>query len=372
MDTPYVQIDEAIMMANIRKMAEQAHARGVRLRPHAKTHKSPELALRQLAAGAAGITVAKVAEAELMAAAGIDDLFIAYPLVVRSKLERVARLLRTGTRVILSVDSIMGARLMSQIAIESGCEFEVRMEVDTGLRRTGVSPDSATEQLATEIAALGGLRLSGIYTYRGAMAAGLPTHDLRTAGHEEGELMVGLAERLRSAGLPIAEVSVGSTPTGLYAAEVPGVTEIRPGTYIYHDRMQLTLGVCGIADIAAAVVVTVVSVREDGLAVVDGGSKTFATDVQPGGWLGMDGFGYVVEYPGAVLERMNEEHGVLRFPDRLGEGGVIVTRPPVNPGDRLRIIPNHICSTVNLHNSVWLKKADGLEELAVVARGALT
>jgi D-serine deaminase-like pyridoxal phosphate-dependent protein len=344
-------------------MAESARRLGVKLRPHAKTHKLPEAARLQLGMGATGLTVAKTAEAEVMADAGISDLFIAYTLVSDSKIGRILSLAsRPGMRLIAAVDSLEGARWMAAAALGRGMLLEVRLKVDTGMRRTGVAYDDAVA-LAKEIAALEGLALTGIYTYRGAMLGGRPTRDLRAAGLEEGRLMASLAEDMRTQGITIADVSVGSTPTALYAAEVEGVTEIRPGTYIYQDAMQAALGVCPIEACAGAVRVTVVSRPAADRVIVDGGSKTFATDVQPGQEPHrLTGFGHVLEAPDALFERMSEEHGVLR----------VSAHHPFAVGDVLHIIPNHICSTVNLHDSIyWVAEEGTVSKLQVAARGKL-
>jgi len=361
-ETPCLVINSALVDANIAAMAVIAKRCGVQLRPHAKTHKLPEMASRQIAAGATGITVAKISEAEVMAAGGITDIFVAYPLVSASKIERAVRLNLSGVRLIVGVDSLEGARRISEIAVREGATLELRLEIDTGLNRTGVTEDRAVE-LAKQIDALEGILLSGIFTYRGAMLSGKATMDLRAAGLEEGRLMVQVATKLRSAGLAIREVSVGSTPTAPYAAEVEGVTEVRPGTYIYQDQMQVGLGVCAIEECAGAVWVTVVSRPSDNLIIVDGGSKTFATDVQPDKPpIHLQGFGHVIGAPDAVLERMNEEHGMIR----------VTAKHPYQVGDVIRIVPNHICSTVNLHNSVYIADASGeLRKVPVAARGML-
>jgi D-serine deaminase-like pyridoxal phosphate-dependent protein len=219
-------------------------------------------------------------------------------------------------------------------------------------------------ELAAGISSLENLRLSGIYTYRGAVLEdGVPTLDLERAGLEEGELMVSVAERMRNVGIEVEDVSLGSTPTAAYAAEVEGVTEIRPGTYVFYDRMQAKLGACSLEECAASVVATVVSRPHEDLAIIDGGSKTFATDVPPGTRpLNLEGFGHVVGYPGAVLERLTEEHGMLRV-DRDDD---------LEVGDTVRIIPNHVCSTVNLHNEVFFTdETGGVERVKVAARGKL-
>ena len=362
MDTPHLLIDVLRMRRNIEKMSGLARELGVRLRPHVKTHKIPAIAKEQLEAGAVGITVAKVSEAEVMAGDGIHDIFIAYPLVTDPKIER-ALLLSERVNLTVGVDSLEGARRLSELAASSGQILDVRLEVDMGLKRTGVIRSQAVE-LASKIATLENLNLTGIYTYRGAVLEdGSPTRDLKKAGLEEGELMVSLADRIRESGIEIEDVSLGSTPTAAFAGGVEGVTEIRPGTYIFYDRMQARLGACSLDECAATVVVTVVSRPSKDLAIVDGGSKTFATDVPPDREpLNLRGFGHVVGYLDAVLERLTEEHGMLR----------VTAGDALKVGDTLQIIPNHVCSTVNLHDEVdFVDEFGATERVAVAARGKL-
>ncbi|SDO98851.1 D-serine deaminase, pyridoxal phosphate-dependent [Paenibacillus sp. yr247] len=363
LETPCIIIDTERMDRNIQVMADMVNKHHVKLRPHAKTHKLPSIALQQMEAGAVGITVAKVSEAEVMAANGVSNIFIAYPLVTVSKIERAIRL-SEQIELIVGVDSLAGAQLLEQTASRLGHSLQVRLEIDTGLRRTGVLYEQASA-LAFEIARMPHLRLTGIYTFRGSLLAGKPTLDVAAAGQEEGKLMVQLAERLRAQGIAITDVSVGSTPTAAYAAAVEGVTEVRPGTYVFHDRMQARLGVCDLDDCAASVLVTVVSRPSADLAIIDGGSKTFATDVQPGtDPLQLRGFGHIVNLEDALLIRMTEEHGMVEL-------GPLAQAANLQIGDKLRIIPNHICSTVNLHNQVILQRSDKLERLPVLARGML-
>lgn len=361
LETPYIEIDRETMLRNIRRMAEEARRSGVDLRPHIKTHKIPEFAKEQIKAGAKGITVAKVSEAEVMASQGIDDIFIAYPIVVPSKIDRVIALARHH-RIAVGVESAEGAHLLSRKAEEANCRLDVRLELDTGLHRTGIPLHEATE-MGRFIASLPGLELNGIFTFRGAILQGEATLDLAGAGREEGELMVRAAEGMRAAGVSVRHVSVGSSPTAVHAAGVKGVTEIRPGTYVLGDRMLTRMGACRPEDAAAVVKVTVVSVPSPVRAVIDGGSKTFATDVQPGKPpLFLEGFGEIVGCPDAVLERMNEEHGMIACARPHGW----------HVGDTLDIIPNHICSTVNLHNSVWLRDQGDVREVPVACRGMLS
>ena len=359
-ETPHLLIDCAKMAKNVEKMTEVAKRNGVALRPHVKTHKIPAIARAQVEAGATGITVAKVSEAEVMADAGLGDIFIAYPLVTDPKIRRAIGLTRKLNKLTVGVDSSEGARRLSAVALSEGQVLDVRLEVDTGLRRTGIPYHGAVE-LAREIEALEGLNLTGIYTYRGAVLNGSPTLDLERAGVEEGQLMVSLAGRIREEGIELESVSLGSTPTAEFAAGVEGVTEIRPGTYVFYDRMQAQLGACSLDECAATVVATVVSRPSEDLAVIDGGSKTFATDVSPGTKpLGLEGFGHVLEYPDARLERLTEEHGML----------AVTADHDLEVGDTLHVIPNHICSTVNLHDAVYMVDGNGaVEELRVSARG---
>jgi D-serine deaminase-like pyridoxal phosphate-dependent protein len=354
--TPYLLIDGQKMERNIQKMAHVARENGVALRPHVKTHKIPSIARQQLEAGASGITVAKPSEAEVMADGGIEDIFIAYPLVTEAKIRRATRL-SERVRLIVGVDSLEGASRLSAVAEDH--TLEVRLEVDTGLRRTGVPLDEAVG-LAVEIEAMGNLDLTGIYTYRGAVLGGSKTLELEEAGLEEGQLMVSLAGMLRERGIRVDDVSVGSTPTAEYVGKVDGVTEIRPGTYVFYDRMQARLGACSLDECAAVVVCTVVSRPTRDLVIIDGGSKTFATDVGPGAEpLNLEGYGHVVGYPGAVLERLTEEHGMLSVDEDCD----------LEVGDTLQVIPNHICSTVNLHDEVYLVGEDRVEATRVAARG---
>jgi D-serine deaminase-like pyridoxal phosphate-dependent protein len=361
LDTPVLVIDAQKLEQNILRMADVAEGHGVVLRPHVKTHKIPSIARRQIQTGAAGITVAKISEAEVMADGGLDDIFVAYPLVTETKIRRAIGLAKRGVRLILGVDSARGARKLSSLAGDEGITLKVRLEVDSGLGRTGV-PRAEAAGLAQKISTLENLDLTGVYTYRGAVLEdGSPTTNLDEAGRLEGELMVSVAQKIRDARVPIENVSLGSTPTAEHAAGVEGVTEIRPGTYVFYDRMQAALGACSLSECALRVIATVASRPGPDLAIIDGGSKTFATDVQPkAAPLNLAGFGHVVGHPGAVLGRVTEEHGMLS----VDEGS------DLRVGDTVEIIPNHVCSTVNLHDEVYVLAADGsAEKVRVAARG---
>jgi D-serine deaminase-like pyridoxal phosphate-dependent protein len=258
------------------------------------------------------------------------------------------------------VDSLAGAQALSSGAAAEGLCFEVRMEVDTGLGRTGVAMEQA-EALAHAVARLPALRLTGIFTFRGLVLDGKPARDNEAAGRQEGLLLADLADRLRRGGLAITDVSGGSTPTGRYTAGVAGVTEIRPGTYIFNDIMQVMENSCPVERCAATVLATVVSTPEAGLAVIDGGSKTFATDFAVNAPpFFFPGYAVVAGKPGLSLTKVNEEHGILT--SACGETGLSV-------GQRVRLIPVHVCTTVNLHDHVWLLEGGTLRKARVDARG---
>lgn len=346
---------------NLGMMASHAKSCNCALRPHIKTHKIPELARLQMDYGACGITCAKVTEAEVMADGGINDIFIAYPLIGEFRIHRAINLAKR-IRLILAVDSMDTAVLLSAAARAAGITLEVRLEVDTGLKRTGIPYDKAVET-AKQISQLPGLNLSGIYTFRGLLYDGNPTTDNLSAGKQEGELLAALASQMRSVGINIIDVSGGSTPTGKYVSQVDGVTEIRPGTYIFQDYMQFLENACVIEDCAAFVLATVVSTPSDNYAVIDGGSKTFATDFSvntPPFFY--KGYGCVYNNEDLILSRVNEEHGIIT--SSLGPTGLKV-------GQQLQIIPTHVCSTLNLHNHIWLLDENKLRKVRVEARGML-
>jgi len=361
METPALLIDMRKVKTNLRKMAELTYTSGCALRPHVKTHKIPELARLAMEYGACGITCAKVSEAEVMAAGGISDIFLAYPLVGEFRIRRAAELARK-IRLIVAADSLEGAAALSGTAIREGVVFEVRLEVETGLHRTGVHIDKAVG-LGLSISRLPGLNLTGIFTYRGLVLDGKPTFDNKAAGKQEGMMLAEVAGRMRHEGLDIRDVSGGSSPTCRYVAETPGVTEVRPGTYIFNDCMQAAENACLMEDCAATVLATVVSVSDEGYAVIDAGSKAFATDFQlntPPFFF--QGYADAPEHPGLILSRVNEEHGILS--SSTGRTGLRV-------GQRVSLVPTHICTTLNLYNQVWLVENGMFRNTPVAARGMI-
>ena len=341
LDTPVLVADLDAVERNIAGMQAYCDAHGFDLRPHIKTHKLPELARRQVAAGARGITCQKLGEAEVMADAGLDDILISFPLVGAPKAERLAAL---AERITVSVvgDSAAVANGLAPVLARAGREVDFLVECDTGNARTGVqSPDEAAE-LAATVARLDGLRFAGLMTY--------PTLP------ESGPWLRAAREAIERRGLAVERVSGGGTPTARLTHEVGEVTEVRPGTYIYGDRACMANGSVPLADCALRVLATVVSTPTATRAILDAGSKTLTSDLAAGA----TGYGYLVEHPEAEVYKLNEEHGHVEV------RGCEV-------GERVTIVPNHACGTVNLHDEVVFHRAGEVVDIVrVAARGKLT
>jgi len=354
--TPSVLVDLDVLERNVARMQERARAAGVRLRPHAKTHKSPEVGRMQLAAGAAGLTLAKTSEAEVFADLGFDDLFLGYPIVGADKARRLLAL-SDRIRLAVGVDSVEGAQSLAGVFHAAGRRLRVLLKIDSGFHRVGVAPEGAVA-LARRVAELPGLDLAGVFTHAGQGYGGRTPDEVARIGAEEGRIVAETAEALRAAGLPAGEVSLGSTPTAASAMTGRGVTECRPGTYVYNDRSQVALGSCGPDDCAMTVLATVVSAPAPDRAVVDAGSKTLSTDpMRPA----PDGHGIVVGRQTRVA-RVSEEHGVLS----------VAPGEAFRVGERVRILPNHACAVSNLHDRLVAVRAGRVEgRITVAARGCV-
>jgi D-serine deaminase-like pyridoxal phosphate-dependent protein len=357
LDTPAVVIDLDRLEANVGRMAQSARRSGVRLRPHAKTHKILEIGRMQIAAGASGLTLAKTGEAEVFADAGFGDLFLAYPITGAAKARRLLEI-SDRVRIAVGVDSLEAASTIAQVFRSGERSLDVMLEIDTGLARTGILPELAP-QTATRIAGVPGLRLRGLFTHAGHAYGAKTPDEVEATGRKEGEAMVAAAHAVRAVGVPIEEVSVGSTPSAWSAMRIPGVTECRPGTYVFNDASQVCLGVCSLDDCALTVLATVVSVPAPDRAVIDAGSKTLSSDpLRPRA----GGHGFVVGRSSRV-ERLSEEHGVIR----VEPGETFQT------GERLRIIPNHACVVTNLQDRVFAVRHGRVEAgWPVAARGRVT
>lgn len=360
LDTPALIIDMDVLERNIARMAGRTAAAGLRLRPHAKTHKCPEIARRQLAAGAAGITVAKLGEAEVMAQAGIDDLLVAFPLVGRQKMQRLKSLARTGVRLRLVCDNQETGRSLSVVGQALGRPLEVLLEVNTGQDRCGTAPGIQTLALAALLRELPGIRIVGLLTHGGHAYAAAGPAALAAVAAAEARLLVETARLVQAElGLVMAELSVGSTPAAAYLQEAQGATEVRPGTYVFNDAVTVGLGAAGWADCAATVLTTVCSRPAADRAVFDAGSKALAADLNRH----RPGHGYLPAYPEVVIERLSEEHGIARLP--------AATDLPL--GRRVRVVPNHICPVVNLFDHAYgVRGREVICTFELAARGKVT
>ena len=352
LDTPRVVVDLARVAGNVARLQGEMDRRGIALRPHAKTHKSVAVARMQLAGGARGITVGTIGEAEVFIAAGIEDVFVAYPVWAGGpKAARVHALHRSAPSLRVGIDSIGGAARLATAVGATGRPLDVLVEVDPGNRRTGLATPEEVVEVA-RAARDAGLAVIGIFSHGGH---GYRIDGAAGAGDDEARTLGAAADALRAVGFAIGTISAGSTPTMLTAA-TGQVNEMRAGTYVYGDRQQWALGSIPPDGCAVAVAATVVSVH-DGRVVLDAGAKALTKDRAD--WLA--GFGAIVGYPELVIERVNDYHGVVaaaRGADRPELGQIVA------------IIPNHVCPVIDLVDAVVAVGADGsASEWPVDARG---
>ncbi len=338
--TPFLVVDPGILASNISRMQAACEGVGVGLRPHIKTHKSSVVARMQLDAGAAGVTCATVSEAIALGEAGCrTDVYISTPVFLdRPKARLVERAAGLHDRLTMTVDSVPVVR-----SVLDWSSVAVMVEVDSGLGRTGARPEAAAE-----LARMAGDRFVGFATHGGH---GYAPGAAAAAGADERRA---LAESIRLFGGRVGVVSAGSTPTAPHALGEP-VNELRPGTYVFGDHQQVLLGACGRSDVAAAVIATVIHVSA-GRFVIDAGAKALTKDRAP--WI--ESYGRVVGRSEAVVDRLNDNHGMVNSEDL----------PAV--GDRVAVVPNHICPVVNLFDQIWLVEPDAAVSVHVDLRGHLT
>jgi D-serine deaminase-like pyridoxal phosphate-dependent protein len=366
--TPSVLVDQQKLERNIDRMQSAADARQIRLRPHAKTHKSTDIAQIQVARGAVGICCAKLGEAEVFVDAGLEDIRIPYPLNPANS----ARLLGLIDRARLSfiVDHLDVAREWSRILHEAGRSVDVLVKVDVGFHRCGIDPESSTAtDFVTRVADLPGLRLRGLLSHAGHAYGAASDAETASIAATEARLLTTLRDKVDAAGVRLDEISVGSTPTARFSFREDGITEVRPGNYVYYDRTQVALGVASWDDCALTVLSRVVGRPAPDRLILDAGSKTLTTDLARGSG-DVSGYGAILESidgtkPDArlLVERLSEEHATVRV--REGESSL-------KPGDLVRIVPNHACVVSNLVDDLWLVSGtQTLEQLDVSARGRI-
>ncbi len=356
--TPFLLIDEHVIEANITRLSAYAVVHRLGVRPHAKTHKSLDMARRQIRSGAAGLTVAKAGEAEIMAKA-TNDLLLAYPPVDAARARVVAQLAQAH-QVSVAVDGHRAIESTTSATKATASRVGVLVDLDVGMGRTGVPTPRDALELAQAIDRQPSLRLQGLFLYPGHIWA---------RAESQPALLAAIDDQLREtihlwsrSGLACPIVSGGSTPTLYQSHHLTAMNEVRPGTYLYNDMNTVRGGFCNLHDCAARIVCTVISDAVKGKVVVDAGTKALAADRNVP--FPDSGHGHVVEYPDAVIVRLSEEHGELdvRRCDRT---------PAV--GERVSIIPNHICPCVNLQETAILAQQDGdFRSLPINARGRLS
>jgi D-serine deaminase-like pyridoxal phosphate-dependent protein len=364
--TPQVLIDQRRALRNIDRVQQLASNAGVRLRPHAKTHKSPLVAKWQIERGAVGICCAKVGEAEVFADAGVRDIRLPYP-VNPSNAPRVLALM-DRTTISIIVDHRDVARGWSEAMQRAGRTLDVLVKVDVGFHRCGIDPEQG-DPLAfiAAIHAMPGLRLRGLLSHAGHAYHASSEDELRAIATREAATLCGLRERAAASGIQLEEISVGATPTLRFSVGQPGLTELRPGNYVYFDRTQVSLGSAALDDCALTVLATVVSKPAGDRIILDCGSKTLTND-QARGIRKVAGYGAVLTAANAVdetltIERLSEEHATVR----------VSGATPLEPGDRVRVLPNHSCVVSNLLDLVRLVDGDRvIDTLPVAARGRIT
>jgi D-serine deaminase-like pyridoxal phosphate-dependent protein len=366
--TPRVVIDRGKVRSNIAAMQALATRAGVRLRPHAKTHKSPVIAGWQIEAGAAGVCCAKPGEAEVFADAGVTDIRLPYP-VNPANANRILALM-DRVRLSIIVDDVNVAREWSQAMNAAGRKLDVLIKVDVGSHRCGIDPESPRViSTIKQIADLSGLRLLGLLSHAGHGYGARDEAELEQVAEREIAILRSLAAQALDAGVELPEISVGATPTARFFLSDTGATEMRPGTYVFFDRTQIGLGAATLDQCAMTVISTVVSRPAGSRVVFDAGSKTLSSDVLRG-FGPTSGYGLVFPQvdgpdpdPSIVIERLSEEHAVARVPPSCR----------LKPGDRVRIIPNHTCVVTNLTDELLVVDGsdDVVDRLPVAARGRI-
>ena len=356
LDTPAVLVDLDILERNLERMAAYTAASGVSLRPHIKTHKIPELALQQVALGAIGIAAAKPGEAAVMSAAGLHDIFIAYPIVSPLKANALLALTDT-THISISVDSTEAVECLARAADAHAYDLPILVEIDVGFGRCGVQSAETAVALALQIEKLQSAHFGGLMFYPGHMM--VPLAQQNEILPKVNAIIEQAYEALVKAGLPVDVVSGGSTPMAPRSREFSHVTEIRPGMYPLNDRNLVSGGFATLEDCALSVMTTVVSTAVPQRVILDGGSKTFSSDrLLTGDHIG---HGAILADSNAILFGLSEEHGHIDITNSTRSYKL---------GERLRIVPNHVCATINMHDTIYGIRGDMVEAVwTVAARG---
>src|SRR5713101_5193865 len=363
--TPQVLIDRSRLLANIKRAQQLASNAGLKLRPHAKTHKSPVIARWQIDGGATGVCCAKVGEAETFVDAGIDSIRLPYPVHPSNASRLLALMDRASISII--VDHLAVARGWSEAMQRAGRRLDVLVKVDVGFHRCGIDPGAGAVDFIKNVASMAGLRMCGLLSHAGHGYHAASEDELKATARREAEILTTLRDQAKTSGIELEELSVGATPTLRFSVLQPELTELRPGNYVYFDRTQVALGAASLQDCALTVLATVVSKPAQDRIILDCGSKTLSSDLARG-IAKATGFGAVLTEDGKAedasltIERLSEEHATVR----------VAGSTRLDPGDRVRVVPNHSCVVSNLVDVVRLVEGDHVvDSLPVAARGRI-
>ncbi len=358
-DTPALLIDREILELNIDNMQKKADLHGIKLRPHVKTHRMPELALMQVAAGASGITVAKVGEAEVMAEAGITDIFIANEIIGNSKLERIKSLCKKA-RVIVGIDSLIGIRQIAEVFYKSNSQLEVRIEIEVGEERSGIIKEEDFRALLSELKKHDCIKLEGIFSHEGHTYFAKSAMECVEMSQESQRRTLKFAEIAEGSGFELETVSIGATPSLLHTGILKGINEIRPGTYILMDDSQAKV-IGNYERCAASILTTVISKPTEERLITDSGAKALTAQRRMVGITANAGFGHIKGTEDKFVTDVYDEHGII-YDQEL--------RVLLEIGDKIEIIPNHICPTCNLYDKAYLvSKGQVVKEIPILCRG---
>lgn len=368
-DTPYISLDLKILNNNIQNMQEKADKAKVTLRPHAKTHKSVQIAKLQIKAGAKGLTVAKPDEAVTFIKNGISPIMLCYPIISEEKIRNLLTTAETHSAEILFVlDSIHGFTVLDRVTCQINKTVKAYIEIDTGLHRCGLQPkEKVLTELAQKITSSPHIEFIGITSHAGHAYSAKTREQAQNIAESERKTLLDVKNRLVSLKIPTTEICVGSTPT-LWAQEnFNGLTEIKPGNYVFNDLTQKNIGIVEWNQLALTIVTTVVSIN-DTYMIVDAGSKSLTSDAGAHGTQGTQGYGLAFkqnddpdDHSGLTVEKLSEEHGWINHKGN-----------PLPIGTRLTIYPNHACPVVNLFDEMHVfENGKYIETWPVDARGCM-
>ncbi len=356
--TPALVADKSRLDANLLTMQQHADRYGIQLRPHCKTHKSVLFARWQSDLGAVGLTVAKLSEAEVFADEGFDDIFVANQITQKIKAPLLNRLNR-AIRLTVGIDHPAQIALLEKMLETESPPLNVRIEIDSGFHRCGVLPESERLlSLARAVARSPRLILEGLFTHAGHAYNAANPEQIKQIAHQEARSVRRARERLKNIGIKVATLSVGSTPTARAVIAEEEITEARPGNYIFYDRIQQALGVCGENQWSLFVLATVISRPEKTRIVCDAGSKALNLDTGAHGNATCKGYGKPMNINGNI-NRLSEEHGII----------TVAEHTDIKPGDPLLIAPNHACAVVNLFDRYHLFDGETVQIVPISARG---